>query len=209
MNVFKWKKDFNHLRDLHIPPLNPGGLSLLVGTNFPNLLLHRDFRSGECYEPFTVKTLGWVWMGEKGQSKNLNFNFIHTYFDLEQFWNLENYGTLPKTNPNLFTKDEKRAVNILENIREFIKGKYQVGLLWKKDNPILPYKRNLALKRLENLEKKFSKNQLLVKRYSETINSYISKGYATKIESIQNSQRNNITNYILHHGVINNINQIN
>ena len=68
-------------------------------------------------------------MGEKGQSKNLNFNFINTYFDLEQFWNLENYRTLPKTNPNLLTKDEKRAVNILENICEFIKGKYQVGLL--------------------------------------------------------------------------------
>ena len=62
--------------------------------------------------------------------------------------------------------------------------------------------RNLALKRLENLEKKFSKDQLLAKRYSETINSYISKGYVTKIDSTQGSQRNNITNYISHHGVI-------
>ena len=97
----------------------------------------------------------------------------------------------------------KKEVNILENTSEFIKGKYQVGLLWKKDNPVLPYNRNLALKRLENLEKKFSKDQLLVKRYSETINSYISKGYATKIKNTQGSQRNNITIYIPHHGVIN------
>ena len=52
----------------------------------------------------------------------------------------------------------KKEVNILENTSEFIKGKYQVGLLWKKDNPVLPYNRNLALKRLENLEKKFSKD---------------------------------------------------
>ena len=124
-------------------------------------------------------------MGGKGQSKNLNYNFINTCFDLEQFWNLENYGTLPKTHPNLLTKDEKRAVNILENTCEFIKGKYQVGLLCTKDNLVLPYNRNLALKRLENLEKKFSKDQLLAKRYCETINSYISKGYATKIESTQ------------------------
>ena len=56
---------------------------------------------------------------------------------------------------------------------------------------------------MENLEKKFSKDRLLAKRYSETINSYISKGYATKVESTQGSQRNNNTNYIPHHGVIN------
>ena len=142
-------------------------------------------------------------MGGKGQSKNLNFSFINTSFDLEQFWNLENYGTLPKTHPNLLTKNQKRAVKILENTYEFIKGKYQVALLWKKDNLVLPYNRNLALKRLENLENKFSKDQLLAKRYSETINSYISKGYPTKIESTQGSQQNNITSYIPHHGVIN------
>ena len=67
----------------------------------------------------------------------------------------------------------------------------------------MPYNRNLASKRLENLKKKLSKDQLLAKRYSETLNSYISKGYAPKIESTQGSQRNNITNYIRHHGVIN------
>ena len=94
-------------------------------------------------------------MGGKGQGKILNSNFISTSFDLEEFRNLENYGTLPETHPNLLTKDEKRAANILENICEFIKGKYQVGLLWKRDNPFLPYNRNLALRRLENLEKKF------------------------------------------------------
>ena len=87
---------------------------------------------------------------------------------------------MPKAHPNLLTKDEKRAVNILENICDFIKGKYQVGLLWKKDKPVLPYNRNLASKRLENLKKKLSKDQLLAKRYSETINTYISKGYAPK-----------------------------
>ena len=105
-------------------------------------------------------------MGGKDQGKYLNSNFINTSFDLEQFWNLENYGTLPKTHPNLLTKDKKRAVNILENTCDFIKGKYQVGLLLKKDDLVLPCNRNLALKRLENLEKKFSKNQLFAKRYS-------------------------------------------
>ena len=106
-------------------------------------------------------------MGGKDQSKNSSSNFINTSFDLEEFWNLENYGALPKTCPNLLTKDEKRAVNILQSTCEFTKGKYQVGLLWKKDNLVVPYNRNLAIRRLDNLEKKFSKDQLLAKRYSE------------------------------------------
>ena len=78
-----------HLRDLDLPTLNPGGVSLLVGTDFPLLLLHRDFKSGESDQPFAVtKSLGWVLMGGKGQSKNLNSNFINTSFDLQQFCNL-------------------------------------------------------------------------------------------------------------------------
>ena len=52
-------------------------------------------------------------MKGKGQSKSLDFNFISASFDLEQFWNLENFETLPKTHPNFLTKDEKTAVNIL------------------------------------------------------------------------------------------------
>ena len=70
MNVFKLKKDFDHLRDLDLLPLNPGGVSLLVGTDFAHLFLDRDFKSGESHQPFAVKTLlGWVLMGGKGQSK--------------------------------------------------------------------------------------------------------------------------------------------
>ena len=86
MNVFKLKKVFDHLRDLDLPPLNPGGVSLLVGTNFSHLLLHRDFKSRESHQPIATKTLlGWVLMGAKNQSKMLNYNFISTSFDLEQF----------------------------------------------------------------------------------------------------------------------------
>ena len=38
MNVSKLKKDFDHFRDLDLPPLNPGRVSLLIGTDFPHLL---------------------------------------------------------------------------------------------------------------------------------------------------------------------------
>ena len=102
INVSKLKKDYDHFRDLDLPSLKPGGVSLLVGTNLPRLILHHNFRSVEFHQPFSDKTLlGWALMGGKSQNKNINFNFINTFFDLEKLWNLENYETLPKTHPNL------------------------------------------------------------------------------------------------------------
>ena len=70
INIFKLKKEFDDLTDLDLPPLNPRGASLLVRTNFPHLILDRDFRSGESRQPFEVKT-GWLLMGGRGQDKNL------------------------------------------------------------------------------------------------------------------------------------------
>ena len=60
-------------------------------------------------------------MGGKGLGKYLNFNFISTRFDLEQFCYLENCETLPKTHENLLTKDEKGAVNILKTLASLSK----------------------------------------------------------------------------------------
>ena len=111
---------------------------------------------------------------------------------------------MPKANPNLSTKDRNGTVNILEKTYEIFKGIKSVccGKNYK-CNPVLAYKRNLALRKIENLENKFSKNQLLSRKYSETIKSYISKGYETKMERTQRSERNKITNYIPHLEVIN------
>ena len=45
-----------HLKGINIPPLNPGATSLIIGTDFPELQIHLDFRSGEPHQPCAVKT---------------------------------------------------------------------------------------------------------------------------------------------------------
>ena len=52
----------------------------------------------------------------------------------------------------------KRALHILESTTAIKDKKFEVGLLWKKDNIILPYNRELAEKRLYFLENKLTKN---------------------------------------------------
>ena len=58
-----------------------------------------------------------------------------------------------------------------QKTREVVKVKYQVDLLKKKYNPVLPYNKHLALRRLESLEKKFQRNNY----YHKSIPSYVIK----------------------------------
>ena len=77
--------------------------------------------------------------------------------NLETFWQIDTYGTLLKFNPDILPPERKRALHILESATIIKDNKFEVELLWKKDNIILPYNRELAEKRLYFLEKKFTK----------------------------------------------------
>ena len=68
----------------------------------------------------------------------------------------------------MLTRDETRAMNILETTTTLKKKHYEIGLLWKTDNAKLPMNRELTEKRLE-------RNSVLEKRYKEPISQYILK----------------------------------
>ena len=74
--------------------------------------------------------------------------------------------------------------------------------MWKKDNIILPYNRELAEKRLYSLEKKFTKNKHFKQLYEQQISDYIEKGYAKKLSENELPITLPITNYVPHHGVL-------
>ena len=84
------KSKHKHLQWVDVPSLNPGGASLIIGTDFPEFQIHFDFKSGEPHQPNLLKTkLGWVLLGGKSIASNLNSNNINTSFDTENFWNKE------------------------------------------------------------------------------------------------------------------------
>ena len=83
---------------------------------------------------------------------SVNSNLTQT-FNVERFWEIENYGTVPKHDNRIMTKDEKMAVNILQNTISFKKGEYETGLLWREDRVNLPNNRQLAVQRLHSLKK--------------------------------------------------------
>ena len=70
------KLSYTHLRDIPIPKLHPGDVTLIIGTDFPKLLPNQEYKEGKHCEPYPTKTyLGWVLMGgNKRLNTSVNSN---------------------------------------------------------------------------------------------------------------------------------------
>lgn len=90
------------------------------------------------------------------------------------------------------TRDHTLSTTTLRDRR------YKIGLLWKEDIVHLPYNRNLAVKRLESIERKLSKKKELADMYREAINGYINEGYPTNLTEKESEISSNIYHTILY-----------
>ena len=50
------KLSYTHLRDIPIPKLHPEDVTLIIGTDFPKLLLNQEYKEGKHCEPYAIKT---------------------------------------------------------------------------------------------------------------------------------------------------------
>ena len=100
-----------HLKDIDFPVLKDSNVTLLIGTDHANLLLHRTFRQEQNGDPTAVKTtLGWVLMGgSKGEGESSSCNYIFSSLTKSDEKTLEPYGTLPNMSPELIPPNEKRS----------------------------------------------------------------------------------------------------
>ena len=145
-DLAKGKTEYQHLRGIDLPSSNLNDITLLIDTFFPNMLVNFDFRYGRDHNPYAVRTkVGWVLMaGRTLKRKIINVSRTEILPEIERLYQIEGYGALSKTEPILMTRDDKRALNIVESTTTLKDGRCEIGLLWKKDIVNLPYNRNLA-----------------------------------------------------------------
>ena len=63
-DVNEMKSKFSYLADITFPEFKEDEVTLLIGTNFIDLLLHRDYIKGKIGEPIAIKTaFGWILVG--------------------------------------------------------------------------------------------------------------------------------------------------
>ena len=99
--------------------------------------------------------------------------------------------------------EDRRALKLIDNSISMRDGHYQMDLLWKDDNPVLPYNRTLAEARLQYLKKRFRRDPELEVKYRAAIQECVDKGYARKLSKEESATVSNTTWYLPHHPVTN------
>ncbi|XP_075241658.1 uncharacterized protein LOC142336633 [Convolutriloba macropyga] len=120
-------------------------------------------------------------------------------FKLVQDWmKVENLGIASPR--KALSENDKRAIEILESTTKIVDGHYQIGLLWKQ-GAFLPNNRCLALKQLDQLDQKLSKNPILNEKYQATLDAVLEKGYVVKVHDSESLTDN--VSFLPHHPVTN------
>ena len=145
--------------------------------------------------------LGWTCIGYPGSESTSTIaqtHFASTYFvknrteiegvvnsTLKRFWEIEDtsvVGTGTMGDRPIVRIEEQSAMKKAEQSSQFENNVYRVGVPWRSNERALPNNYKMALRRLENTEKKLAKSPAIDTAYNEIINQYVDKGYIRKVK---------------------------
>ncbi|XP_073839144.1 uncharacterized protein [Musca autumnalis] len=182
------KQKYPYLADIPLEEYESAVPSMIIGINNPNLISYSKTREGKWHQPVAAKTrLGWTLFGGSSMVKTLNLHSCACTKDeqlhevVKQFFLGESDSAL-STSLRMSTDDE-RALHIMAETCTFIDGQYEVGLLWKEENPVLPNSLPTAIKRLNCIKKKARNDSKIAEVLQKQIESLVEKGYAQKLSS--------------------------
>lgn len=95
-------------------------------------------------------------------------------------YKVENFGIVNQS-PTM-SKDDKRAVEIMERTLKKIDDRYEIGLPYRYENIKFPESKSAAMKRLTFIERKMDQDAGYAASYCAKIQDYIEKGYARKLK---------------------------
>ena len=152
LSVRKRMRQWPHLCQVPFPEVVRSNVSVFIGTNVQDAFIPLEVRKGEPNEPFAIRScLGWSILGgfvscsdrQKFNINDVSCEEISLNRQLEDFWRVESYGTGKQSLKSMSVEDHK-AMKTIENIISKVDGHYEIGLLWKQDDPNLPFNRVTA-----------------------------------------------------------------
>ncbi|XP_046869435.1 uncharacterized protein LOC124462099 [Drosophila willistoni] len=177
-------KEFPHLEGLPIASYTNARPSILIGTNNWNLAVPLKIKEGAWHQPIASKTrLGWALQSStpsRATRANVSVHMcgcrdadakLHEI--IKQAFSLDATTAKPLSSP-----EETQALTRLESTTALKNGRYEVGLMWKDPEVLLPDSYENALKRLKCLQKQFSRQPQLKEQITKQIENLVEKGYA-------------------------------
>jgi len=200
-----------HLSGLEFPePISNHRTELLLGADYFTLIVPRQVVEGPQGAPSAVRTaLGWTVSGRHYPKTEVNSYYVghiqdQADMDLEKmvrdFWRTESFGTKYDAPPRMSREDE-RAMQIMESTTRWTGQSYETGLLWKANDIKLPESKAAAMKRLISLERRLLKTGHH-QAYAEALQTLVKKGYCRKLSPEEASQPHDREWLLPHHPVI-------
>lgn len=120
---------------------------------------------------------------------------------MKGFFSTEEFGVRANNHPS-GSKEAELATKLTADSLKY-EVQYEIVLLWKNPNKILPDSYDQALRRFKGHERKMAEDKELKEWYCKQIPDYIQKGYVRKAVPYELLDTSDKINYILHFVVIN------
>lgn len=163
--------NYSHLCDVGIDSYTNATPTILLGLPHAYITRGTSPREGEPDEPIAHHTrLGWVLFGghdKRDRECNL-FTMIEKQEEdekslrqmMKEYFSTEESG-VKVTQNSLIPKKDELALGIMQETLRYSNGQYEIGLLWKDANVVLPNSYEQALRRLKTQERKMEKDSEL------------------------------------------------
>lgn len=184
----------------------PGEIDILIGNGiFWDLLCVGRIKLAKGQPTLQKTHLGWIIAGELTVPAQNNYHAqqfcglslqqqIHN--NMEQFWKLEECVEKPRFTPEERACDEHYA----RTHTHMANGRFLVQLPLREDPTQLGESKQIALKRLYAMERKFLRQPELRIQYTEFMDEYETLNHMTKVNDAQPEPQ--ATYYIPHHAVV-------
>ncbi|XP_058449230.1 uncharacterized protein LOC131429196 [Malaya genurostris] len=187
-------KHYKHLIGVPIESCTGVKPRILLGVDNCRLEYPLESREGSVHQPTAVQTrLGWLIYGPCSvvEPATTNRDSVHSYHicqcellhsTVENYFALDSLG-IQRNGRILFSKDDERAIMLLNQGTKRLEKSYETCLLWRYDDIRLPDSKKMALKRHKCLEKRMAREPELAKSLHEKIQDYKTKGYIRQLSA--------------------------
>ena len=149
-NYQELKLAYPHLSVLSEETLKLKDVKMIWGQNCYHIHQPEEYKSCANGEPWAVKTkLGWTASCVTASEGDALAEQIKTW------WHIEPYAS--RCDVSGRSKEDEKALQMLEQTTKFDGERYEVGLFWKRIAPFLPNNYSSALRQLKSLEYRLEK----------------------------------------------------
>ena len=203
----KLKEEYQYLSDLPNNKVSMTDVKVIFGQDAYHLIRPLEYISGERNQPWAVTTaLGWTISGAlpKKETSNISVSCNLSVApdplanQMKKWWDMATYASVCDVSGR--SKEEKRALSILERTTKHNGERYEVGLMWADDNPDLPNNFYSAYQQFLSMEKRLEKDLELKEAYKATIEKDLENHFVRKLDQEEVSRtENDMQWYLPHH----------